>query len=238
MKARVDHIGIAVKGLEERLAFWRDALGLSVSGIEEVATEKVRVAFLPAGSARLELIEATSPDSPIAKFIEKRGEGLQQLALAVDSVQEVLDRLKAKGVPLLDDVPRPGAEGTRVAFLHPKATGGVLVELVEHPHRHAARVEPGAAILAYLREPQEKLWGVLRSLDAAGATLEALDLASFDDWCAQVERGDESVVGPSVVFVPMSRVEKLLLDRPSGNLPSLVQRFESRTGRTVDSVLG
>ena len=238
MKARVDHIGIAVKGLEERLAFWRDALGLVVSGVEEVPTEKVRVAFLPAGSARLELIEATSPDSPIAKFIEKRGEGLQQLALAVDDVQEVLDRLKAKGVPLLDDAPREGAAGTRVAFLHPKATGGVLVELVEHPRGASTRLEPGAAILAYLREPQEKLWGVLRSLDAAGATLEALDLASFDDWCAQVERGDESVVGPSVAFVPMTRIEKLVLDRPSGNLPSLVQRFEARTGRSVASVLG
>lgn len=238
MKARVDHIGIAVKGLEERLSFWRDALGLSVSGIEEVATEKVRVAFLPAGSARLELIEATSPDSPIAKFIDKRGEGLQQLALAVDSVQEVLDRLRARGIPLLDDAPRAGAEGTRVAFLHPKATGGVLVELVEHPHRGAERLEPGAAVLAYLREPQEKLWGLLRSLDGAGATLEALDLASFDDWCAQVERGDESVVGPSLVFVPMTRVEKIVLDRPSGNLPSLLQRFETRTGRSLTQVLG
>lgn len=238
MKARVDHIGIAVKGLEERLSFWRDALGLAVSGIEEVRTEKVRVAFLPAGPARVELLEATSPDSPIAKFIEKRGEGLQQLALEVDSVQEVLDRLKASGVPLLDDAPRPGAGGTRIAFLHPKATGGVLIELVEHPHRAGARVEPGAAVLAYLRDPQEKLWGVLRTLDGSGATLEALDLASFDDWCAQIERGDESVVGPSVLFVPMSRVEKILLDRPSGNLPSMVQRFETRTGRSVSSVLG
>ena len=237
MKTRIDHIGIAVRELEERLRFWRDALGLAVTGVEEVATEKVRVAFLPAGGARLELIEATAPDSPIARFIEKRGEGLQQLALAVDDVQGVLDRLKARGIPLLDDAPRAGAAGTKVAFLHPKATGGVLVELVEHPQRASSKVEPGDAVLAYLREPQEKLWGVLRSLDAAGATVEALDLASFDDWCAQVERGDESVVGPSVLFVPMTRIEKLVLDRPSGNLPSMIQRFEARTGRSLSSVL-
>jgi hypothetical protein len=93
------------------------------------------------------------------------------------------------------------------------------------------------AVLAYLREPTEKLWGVLRRLDPAGVTIEGVDLASFDDWVAQVERQEDAVVGPSILFVPMARVEKVLLDRPSGNLPSLAERFERRTGRRVQDVL-
>lgn len=238
MILKIDHVGIAVRDVGERLGFWRDALGMEVSGLEEVATEKVRVAFLAAGPSRLELLEPTSPDSPIAKFLEKRGEGLQQIALEVPDVQEVLDRLAARGVAMLDTAPRPGSGGTRVAFLHPKATGGVLVELVERKDAAAGRLEPGAPVLVYLREPVEKLWGVLRRLDAAGIVVEGLDLGSFDDWVSQVERGEASVVGPSLLFLPMSRVERVLLDRSSGDLPSLAERFSRRTGKGLAEVLG
>ena len=237
MIRKVDHVGIAVRSLADRLPFWTKALGLDVEGMDTVDSEGVRVAFLPAGESRIELIEATGPDSPIAKFIDKRGEGLQQLALAVDDVEAVLERIRGLGLQMLDESARRGAHGTKVAFLHPKATGGVLVELVEQRRPAPVRIEPGMAVLAYLREPQEKMWGVLRALDSAGMTLEGLDLSSFDDWVAQIERGDETVVGPSLLFFPMSRVEKLLADRPAGDLPSMAERFERRTGKRVIDVL-
>jgi hypothetical protein len=125
-----------------------------------------------------------------------------------------------------------------VAFLHPASTGGVLVELTDAGRPAQPRdIVPGQPVLAYLREPQEKLWGVLRRLDAAGLLLEGIDLTSFDDWVAQIERGEDSVVGPSVLFVPALRLEKVLLDRSSGKLPSLADRFRARTGRDVHDVL-
>lgn len=241
MPFKIDHVGIAVRSLDERLAFWCEALGLPFGGTEPVPTEGVTVAFLPAGDARVELLQASRPDSPIAKFLDKRGEGIHHITFQVDAIQPVLDRLRDRGVPLLDDAPRPGAGGSRVAFLHPRAAGGVLVELVEKPHgpRSAGRggVEAGEPVLLYLRDPHEKLWGVLRERDAAGITLEGFDLASFDAWMAQVERGEEGIV-PSVVFLPMSRVERVLLDRGTPSLPSLSDGFLRRTGRTVQEVLG
>ena len=234
----IDHIGIAVRSLDERLRFWRDALGLRLAGTEQVASEGVRVAFLPTGGARIELLEADRPDSPVAKFIDKRGEGIHHVTLAVESIQPVLDRLKAAGVPLLDETPRAGAEGTRVAFLHPAAAGGVLVELVERrgPARPAG-IAPGDPVLLYLRDPQEKVWGVLRERDASGITIEGMDLASFDAWMSQVERGEDGIV-PSLLFFPMPRVERLLLDRGTPSLPALSEGFVRRTGRTVRDVLG
>ncbi len=239
MITRIDHIGIAVKALEKRLPFWSEALGMDVRNIETVEEEKVKVAFLPAGDADIELLEATASDSPIAKFVEKRGEGIHHLTLAVRDLPGLLERLAAAGVPILGDGIRAGAGGREVAFLHPKASGGVLVELVSDLTRPAPTVEltPGAAILVNIREPQEKLWGVLRRLDATGVQLEGIELGSFDDWVAQIEVGDPSVVGPSLIFIPMTRVERILLDRSSGDLPSLADRFERRTGRTVQSVL-
>jgi methylmalonyl-CoA epimerase len=239
MILKVDHVGIAVTSLDDALGFWHEALGLPLAGTEVVASESVRVAFLPAGVSRVELLEATRPDSPIGKFIAKRGQGIHHITFQVEAIQPVLDRLKSQGVPLLDDVPRPGAEGTKVAFLHPRAASGVLVELVERkPHgaRAAAAIGAGDAVLLYLRDPHEKLWGVLCERDAAGVTVEGLDLASFDAWTAQVERGEDGIT-PSVVFVPMSRVERVLLDRGTPALPSLSEGFLRRTGRTVQSVL-
>ena len=240
MIRRVDHVGIAVRSLEEALAFWRDALGMRVAGTEEVASENVRVAFLPAGESRVELLEATVPDSSIGRFVTSRGPGIHHLTLAVSDVQRVLDRLAASGLPMLDRQPRTGAEGARVAFVHPRATGGVLLELVEGPGAGTAPdggFAPGSAVLLYLRDPQERLWGLLRRLDPAGIMLDGMDLASFDGWMSEVERGETTPVGPSSLFFPMSRVEKILLDRASGPVPSLSERFRERTGKLPEDVL-
>ena len=129
MKAILDHIGIAVKDLPAALAFYRDALGLEIEGTEEVDSQKVRAHFAVVGEARLELLEATAPDSPIAKYIDRRGPGLHHITLRVDDIEAVLAQLKARGVRLIDEAPRRGAEHSLIAFVHPAATGGVLIEL-------------------------------------------------------------------------------------------------------------
>ena len=240
MIRKLDHVGIAVRSLEERLRFWAGTLGLEADRIETVESEGVKVAVLPVGDSALELLEPTRPGSVVARFLEKRGEGVHHLTLEVDDLPRLLDRLRAEGVQTLDGVPRFGAMGRRVAFLHPRAAGGVLVELAmaSGPSASGSGMEPGQAVLVYLRDPHEKMWGVLRRFEAAGLVLEGLDLASFDDWVAQVERGDEGAVGPSVLFLPMLRVERVVLDRPAGRLPSLSDRFLERTGRSVRQVLG
>ncbi|MCE5285399.1 MAG: methylmalonyl-CoA epimerase [Pelosinus sp.] len=127
--SRVDHIGIAVKDLEQAKKFYTEMLGLKASGEEVVAEQKVKVCFIPCGDSELELLESTSPDGPIAKFIEKKGEGLQHVALRVDNIEQTLADLKEKGVRLIDEKPRYGAGGASIAFVHPKATGGILLEL-------------------------------------------------------------------------------------------------------------
>ena len=129
MKATLDHIGIAVTDLHAALAFYRDALGLEVSTPHDVPSEHVRATFVPVGQSSLELLEATSDTSPIARFTARRGPGIHHLTLLVEDVQAVLDRLKARGVALIDEVPRPGAHGSTVAFIHPSAAQGVLIEL-------------------------------------------------------------------------------------------------------------
>jgi methylmalonyl-CoA epimerase len=240
MIRRVDHVGIAVRSLDEALAFWRDALGMELSRTEEVQSEHVRVAFLPAGESRLELLEPTAEVSPIARFLGSRGPGIHHLTLAVTDVQSVLDRVASLGLPTLDRAPRVGAGGSRVAFLHPRATGGVLLELLEvgaRPSAPAGAFPPGSAILLYLREPQERLWGILRHLDPAGVTVDGMDVGSFEGWMAEVERGESQPVGPSSLFFPMNRVDKVLLDRPSGPVPSMSERFRQRTGRSPEEVL-
>ena len=129
MKATLDHIGIAVSNLETALAFYRDALGLDIDAPEEVASQRVRAHFIPAGAAALELLEATADDSPIAKYVAKRGPGLHHITLRVDDIAAALAQLKARGVRLIDEAPRPGAHGSLVAFIHPASAHGVLVEL-------------------------------------------------------------------------------------------------------------
>ena len=131
---RIDHIGIAVEDLEAALAPYVDGLGLVVDHVEEVPTERVRVAMLPIGDTKLELLEPMDQESAIAKFIERRGPGIHHIALAVEDVAGSIESMKAAGVRLIDEEPRPGAGGTRVAFAHPKGFNGVLVELVEADH--------------------------------------------------------------------------------------------------------
>ena len=132
MKAILDHIGIAVSNLDEALTFYRDALGLEVQMPEDVPSQRVRVHFMPAGGAAIELLEATAEDSPIARYLAKRGPGLHHITLRVDDIAAALVRLKARGVRLIDEVPRPGAHGSLVAFIHPSSAHGVLVELTQH----------------------------------------------------------------------------------------------------------
>ncbi len=133
MKATLDHIGIAVADLGAALAFYRDALGLDVRPPEEVPSQHVRAHFVALGDAALELLEATSEDSPIARSIAKRGPGLHHVTLRVDDLSAALAQLRGRGVRLIDQAPRPGAEGALVAFIHPSATGGVLIELKQLP---------------------------------------------------------------------------------------------------------
>ena len=127
---QVDHIGIAVKSLAESSKFY-ELLGLEPAGTEEVAEQKVKVVFFPLGDTEIELLESTAPDGPIARYIEKNGEGLQHLALRVDNIDAALAELKEKGIRLIDEKPRYGAGGARIAFVHPQSTGGILLELSE-----------------------------------------------------------------------------------------------------------
>jgi len=132
---KIDHIGIATGGIAEVANFYREALGLKIEDIEEVAEQKVRVAMLPIGESRIELLEPTTDDSPISKFLAKRGPGIHHVAIQVENIRESLRKMKEEGARLIDEEPRTGAGGCLVAFVHPSSTGGVLVELVEHQER-------------------------------------------------------------------------------------------------------
>jgi methylmalonyl-CoA/ethylmalonyl-CoA epimerase len=131
MVKKINHLGIAVRSIEAALPYYRDVLGMCQEGTEEVPEQKVRVAFLRVGESRIELLEPTSHDSPVARFLEKNGEGLHHVAYEVEDLPEALADLKAQDVRLIDETPRRGAHGTRIAFLHPKATGGILTELCQ-----------------------------------------------------------------------------------------------------------
>lgn len=131
MFKKIDHLGIAVDDLEAAVKLYRDTLGLNYAGQEEVPEQKVTTAFFPLGESSLELLEPTSPDSPVAKFIEKKGKGIHHIALRVDDVAEAIVELKKKGIRMIDEVPRSGAHGAKIAFIHPKSTPGVLVELCQ-----------------------------------------------------------------------------------------------------------
>lgn len=132
MEMKIEHIGIATPRLDDALRFWRDALGLEVKHTEVVEEQGVRVAMLPAGEPRIELLEPTGPASPVAKFLEKRGAGIHHVAVRVEDIRAALARLKGQGARLIDESPRTGAGGCLVAFVHPSSAGGVLLELVEH----------------------------------------------------------------------------------------------------------
>ena len=131
MFKKIDHIGVAVKSIDKSLHIFRDALGIECIGEETVKDQNVKVAFLPVGESEIELLESTSPEGNIAKYIEKRGEGIHHIAFKVDNLSTLLKDLHKKGIKLIDREPRIGAGGTQIAFLHPKSTNGILVELCE-----------------------------------------------------------------------------------------------------------
>ncbi|MHA1864197.1 MAG: methylmalonyl-CoA epimerase [Candidatus Thorarchaeota archaeon] len=131
---KIDHIGIAVESIEKWIGFYRDVLGLEYAGSEEVPEQKVKVAFLTIGDSKIELLEPTSEDSPIAKFLEKRGSGVHHIAIQVDDIEAAIARHHDVGAKLIDDKPRIGAHNMKIAFIHPKASGGVLLELCEPFH--------------------------------------------------------------------------------------------------------
>ena len=136
MLKKISHIGIAVNDIEAAARFYTESLGLKLGGVEEVADQKVKVAFLPIGEVRLELVQPTSPDSTVAKFLEKNGQGVHHVAYHVEDVAAEVERLKTEGVKMVDETPRRGAHNTQVAFVHPKASGGVLTELVQEMGEH------------------------------------------------------------------------------------------------------
>jgi len=129
--SHIEHIGIAVKNIDESIKYYEEVLGLKCYAIEEVKDQKVKTAFFMVGQTKIELLEPTWPDGPIGKFIEKKGEGIHHLAFATKDLSNTLGEVEAKGVQLIDKQPRKGAEGLNIAFLHPKSTGGVLTELCE-----------------------------------------------------------------------------------------------------------
>ncbi len=133
--SHIEHIGIAVKNLEESIRFYEDVLGLECYAIEEVKDQKVRTAFFKVGQVKVELLESTDPEGPIGKFVEKKGEGVHHMAFAVKGIENALATMDEKGVRLIDKAPRKGAEGLDIAFLHPKSTHGVLMELCEDKNK-------------------------------------------------------------------------------------------------------
>jgi methylmalonyl-CoA/ethylmalonyl-CoA epimerase len=128
---KIDHIGVAVNSIDATKGFWADVLGLKFEGSEVVEEQKVTTAFFPVGDSEVELLESTAPDGPIARYLEKKGEGIQHIAFRVENVEKALEELKEKGIKLIDEKPRKGAGGAKIAFLHPRSTHGVLVELCE-----------------------------------------------------------------------------------------------------------
>jgi len=128
---KIDHIGVAVKSCDPALKFYEDVLGMKSAGSETVEEQKATTVFLPVGDSEIELLESTSPEGAIAKFIEKRGEGIQHICFRVENIEEALQELKENGVRLIDETPRKGAGGAKIAFLHPKSTFGVLIEISE-----------------------------------------------------------------------------------------------------------
>lgn len=236
----IDHLGVAVRDPRARLTLWSDVLGLELERVEAVPSEGVRTWFIAVGGPHIELLEALGEDSPIAKALDKRGEGLHHVSLRVDDIEAVLARLRGRGIEPIGGGSRPGAGGCTVAFLHPRDTGGILLELSQHPASAADPSAPfgvGSIVVAYLRDPRERLVGAVRVLDGTGLALDGLDLEAWDDWVGQRARGEDGPLSPSLQFFPAARLEKLLADRDEPNLPSLARRFAERTGEDLAAVL-
>jgi len=244
MKGRIvgiDHLGVAVRDPRQRLPLWADLLGLELEGAEAVPSEGVRTWMLAVGGAHVELLEPLGDDSPVGKYLAKRGEGIHHLCLRVDDLSAVLARLAARGIEPLGGGARTGAGGARVAFLHPRDTGGVLLELSERPGTgdgdRPGGLRPGDVVVLYLRDPKVRLVGLLETLGPEGVTVRGIDLEAFEDWTNQWARGEEGPLAPGLQFLPAHRVEKLLADQAAPGLVSLGQQFRERTGRELRDAL-
>ena len=210
MKAVLDHVGIAVKDLAAALAFYRDALGLEIEAAEDVSSQRVRAHFIPVGESKLELLEATASDSAIARYVEKRGPGLHHITLRVDDINSALAALKQRGVRLVDETPRAGAEGALVAFIHPSSAHGVLVELKQSLPSHeprAASHESGATS----PEPRD-------ASRVSRFTLGELELVSLCDGFFRLDGGAMFGVVPKALWqnstAPDEKNRILLAMRP------------------------
>ncbi len=238
----IDHLGVAVRDPRQRLPLWAELLGLELERAEAVPPEGVRTWFLDAGNAHVELLEPLAADSPVGRHLEKRGEGIHHLCLRVDDLDAVLARLAARGIEPLGGGPRAGAGGARVAFLHPRDTGGVLLELSERPgggeEKNGPRgLRPGDVVVLYLRDPKVRLVGLLEALGPEGVTIRGIDLEAFEDWTNQWARGEAGPLAPGLQFLPAHRVEKLLADQAVPGLVSLGEQFRERTGRELRDAL-
>jgi methylmalonyl-CoA epimerase len=190
MKAVLDHIGIAVKDLSAALAFYRDALGLEIEAPEEVASQRVRAHFVPVGESKLELLEATDRESAIAKYVEKRGPGLHHMTLRVEDIHAAVAQLKSQGVRMIDEQPRPGAEGATIAFIHPSSAHGVLIELKQSAARN---------LQSAIHNPRS---GISRF------TLGQLELISLSDGFFHLDGGSMFGVVPKSLWSPKAPADE------------------------------
>ncbi len=242
MKGRIiglDHVGLASKNPQERVKVWCDRLGLPLVRTEVVETEGVRTWFLDLGDgSKIELLEPLGEEGPIARHLQRRGEGVHHICLAVTDLEGMLASLASGGIEAIGGI-REGAEQKRIAFLHPRDTGGVLLELAESVGDTKATrgPHPGELVVLYLRDPRERVVGVIESLDHAGVTIDGLDHAAWNDWIAQWARGEPGPLAPSLQYFPMARVERILFDRESPDMPSMAREFSERTGRGIGDAL-
>jgi len=232
---KIDHIGIAVRSIASSARVYSGRIGMPFGAIETLPAEGIRVGFLGRGETRLELLEPIEENGTVARFLSKRGEGFHHLCLAVEDIEAALSALEGAGVRTVGEAPRSGAGGSRIAFLNPKDTGGVLIELSESPAQ-GEKIEPGQTVLVYLCEPKERFWEVLRDIAPHGITVEGIDLSSFDSWTSSAVKGDRDAHATTALF-PSHRIERILLDRPSGEAESLEERFRSRVGTSLASFL-
>lgn len=237
---KIHHLGLAVRSLDEAARFYRDALGLELTSREEVPQEGVRVAFLPAGGPRVELLEPLSDESPIARFLAKRGEGIHHVCFQVEDLDRAVASIRDGGGEIIEPAIRTGAGGHRISFVHPRSASGVLIELKEVREEEAAGAGafgPGSVVVAYLANPSAKVWGILRRIDATGLAIEGIDLRFFEEWMAGVVRRELGSGDVSVSFFPLARVERIILDRGTESAPSLDDQFRARSGRGLKEFL-
>ncbi len=224
---KLDHVGVAVASIDAALGIYR-ALGLAEAKREVVPGQKVTVAFLPVGESRIELLEPTSADSPVARFLEKRGGGVHHLCFAVENLEGALADLSRAGFPAHSyDAGRrrrrqarrvpPSGGGRRRAHRIVRAEGGDAMKVGEY-------------VLVQLVNPREKFWGLLKDRDGSGLTIRGLSLEGFEGWLHEISRKETVTVLPTTVFFPLHRVERVFLDESAGDFVSFAERFKRTVG--------